>query len=61
MKEEYQKETENLRKQLDEQLSENAKLKLQIIDYTKTLDGLKKKDQVIDVIASFDFSKMIRV
>lgn len=46
---EYQKENENLRKQLEIQITDNAKLKVQIIDYTKTLEGLQRKDQIITV------------
>lgn len=50
LKGEYQRENENLRKQLEIQITDNAKLKVQIIDYTKTLEGLQKKDQTITVL-----------
>jgi hypothetical protein len=49
MKEEYAKENEALRKQLEEQKNENAKLSLQILDFNKNLEGIQKKDQVINV------------
>ena len=49
MKEEYQKENEKLRKQLEEQRNENAHLKFTAIETTKNLESLHKKDQMIEV------------
>eukprot|EP00330_Aristerostoma_sp_ATCC50986_P008787 CAMPEP_0114596352 /NCGR_PEP_ID=MMETSP0125-20121206/18338_1 /TAXON_ID=485358 ORGANISM="Aristerostoma sp., Strain ATCC 50986" /NCGR_SAMPLE_ID=MMETSP0125 /ASSEMBLY_ACC=CAM_ASM_000245 /LENGTH=48 /DNA_ID= /DNA_START= /DNA_END= /DNA_ORIENTATION= len=44
MKEEYQKENEKLRKDLDKCLTENAKLQFQ---NKKTLESFQKKEQTI--------------
>ncbi len=49
MKEEYQKENEKLRKQLEEQRNENAQLKFSAIESTKNLESLHKKEQMIQV------------
>jgi len=50
LKEEYQRNNENLRRQYESQAAENAKLKVQVIDYTKTIENLQRKDQAIDVL-----------
>lgn len=49
-KEDFQRDLDTLRKQLELQATENAKLKVQVIDYTKTIENLQRKDQAIDVI-----------
>ena len=49
-KEDYQRDYDTLRKQLESQATENAKLKVQVIDYSKTIENLQRKDQAIEVL-----------
>ena len=53
LKREYQKEIEEIKKQLEYQVTENTKLKVQVIDYVKTIENLHKKEQTISVRKSF--------
>jgi len=49
VKEDYQRDIEQIKKQLELQSNENAKLKVEVIDFTKSLENLKRKDQAIEV------------
>jgi hypothetical protein len=58
LKNEYMKENEDLRKQLESQINENAKLKVKIIDYKKNAEGLEKQERVINVIHPILFDNL---
>lgn len=59
MKADYQREMEHLRKQLELQMTENTKLKVQVIDNSKTIESLQRKDQTINVIINLLLQKIV--
>lgn len=46
---EHQNAMDQMKRQLELQMTENAKLKVQVIDFSKTIENFQRKDQIINV------------